>query len=86
MAQHPERVLVGHPYNPVYLLPLVEMCGGKLTDPGAMPAPGRAKTPPNVRCGERSGLASILFLDDGNTQTAFDGSLTPRDALLSKRK
>ncbi|MER9237195.1 3-hydroxyacyl-CoA dehydrogenase NAD-binding domain-containing protein [Mesorhizobium sp. M0622] len=36
LAQHPERVLVGHPYNPVYLLPLVEVCGGKLTDPGAI--------------------------------------------------
>ncbi|MES0170858.1 3-hydroxyacyl-CoA dehydrogenase NAD-binding domain-containing protein [Mesorhizobium sp. M0027] len=36
MARYPERVLVGHPYNPVYLLPLVEVCGGKLTDPGAV--------------------------------------------------
>ncbi len=24
---HPERFLVGHPFNPVYLLPLVELCG-----------------------------------------------------------
>lgn len=28
---HPERVLVGHPFNPVYLLPLVEVCGGEQT-------------------------------------------------------
>ncbi len=28
---HPERCMVGHPFNPVYLLPLVEICGGKLT-------------------------------------------------------
>lgn len=28
---HPERVLVGHPFNPVYLLPLVELVGGKKT-------------------------------------------------------
>ncbi|MYD96545.1 MAG: L-carnitine dehydrogenase [Gammaproteobacteria bacterium] len=28
---HPERVLVGHPFNPVYLLPLVEVVGGKQT-------------------------------------------------------
>lgn len=28
---HPERLVVGHPFNPVYLLPLVEVCGGKLT-------------------------------------------------------
>jgi carnitine 3-dehydrogenase len=28
---HPERFVVGHPFNPVYLLPLVELCGGDLT-------------------------------------------------------
>jgi carnitine 3-dehydrogenase len=28
---HPERLVVGHPFNPVYLLPLVEVCGGKAT-------------------------------------------------------
>ena len=28
---HPERVLVGHPFNPVYLLPLVEVLGGAKT-------------------------------------------------------
>jgi carnitine 3-dehydrogenase len=28
---HPERLTVGHPFNPVYLLPLVEVCGGELT-------------------------------------------------------
>ena len=27
----PERFVVGHPFNPVYLLPLVEVCGGKQT-------------------------------------------------------
>ena len=25
--EHPERLCVGHPFNPVYLLPLVEVCG-----------------------------------------------------------
>ena len=30
-AQHPERVLIGHPFNPVYLLPLVEIVPGKTT-------------------------------------------------------
>ncbi len=30
-SPHPERHLVGHPFNPVYLLPLCEICGGKLT-------------------------------------------------------
>jgi carnitine 3-dehydrogenase len=29
----PQRFCVGHPFNPVYLLPLVEICGGAQTDP-----------------------------------------------------
>ena len=29
----PERVVVGHPFNPVYLLPLVEVLGGEATAP-----------------------------------------------------
>ena len=29
---HPDRLIVGHPFNPVYLLPLVEVVGGRLTD------------------------------------------------------
>jgi carnitine 3-dehydrogenase len=29
---HPERLVVGHPFNPVYLLPLVEVCPGSRTD------------------------------------------------------
>jgi carnitine 3-dehydrogenase len=29
----PERLTVGHPFNPVYLLPLVEVCGGARTAP-----------------------------------------------------
>ncbi len=28
---HPERLVVGHPFNPVYLLPLVEVVGGEQT-------------------------------------------------------
>jgi carnitine 3-dehydrogenase len=31
--RHPERVIVGHPFNPVYLIPLVEVVGGAQTDP-----------------------------------------------------
>jgi carnitine 3-dehydrogenase len=30
---HPERLTVGHPFNPVYLLPLVEVCAGERTAP-----------------------------------------------------
>jgi carnitine 3-dehydrogenase len=29
---HPERLVVGHPFNPVYLLPLVEVVAGTRTD------------------------------------------------------
>ena len=32
-CKHPERVIVGHPFNPVYLLPLVEIVGGQQSDP-----------------------------------------------------
>ena len=31
--RHPGRFTVGHPFNPVYLLPLVEICPGAATDP-----------------------------------------------------
>ncbi|MCX8515937.1 MAG: 3-hydroxyacyl-CoA dehydrogenase NAD-binding domain-containing protein [Alphaproteobacteria bacterium] len=30
-ATHPERILVAHPFNPVYLLPLLEICPGDKT-------------------------------------------------------
>jgi carnitine 3-dehydrogenase len=29
--KRPDRLVVGHPFNPVYLLPLVEVCGGDQT-------------------------------------------------------
>ena len=32
----PERTVIGHPFNPPYLLPLVEIVGGKLTAPKAV--------------------------------------------------
>ena len=32
-SKHPERVIVGHPFNPVYLIPLVEVVGAPVTDP-----------------------------------------------------
>ena len=37
-AKHPERCVVGHPFNPVYLLPLVEVVGGDKTSPDAIQA------------------------------------------------
>jgi carnitine 3-dehydrogenase len=35
-CQHPERTVVGHPFNPPYLIPLVEVVGGTATDPDAV--------------------------------------------------
>src|SRR5690606_31321135 len=32
-SRHPERVLIGHPFNPPHLIPLVEVVGGNLTSP-----------------------------------------------------
>ena len=31
-CQHPERVVLGHPFNPPHLIPLVEVAGGQLTN------------------------------------------------------
>lgn len=33
---HPGRVVIGHPFNPVYLLPLVEVLGGEATSLGTV--------------------------------------------------
>jgi carnitine 3-dehydrogenase len=35
-ARRPERVLLGHPFNPPHLVPLVEVAGGRLTSAGAV--------------------------------------------------
>jgi carnitine 3-dehydrogenase len=34
--RHPGRLIVAHPFNPVYLLPLVEIVAGERTDPGTV--------------------------------------------------
>ena len=36
--RHSERLLIGHPFNPVYLLPLVEVVAGKATSADAVAA------------------------------------------------
>src|SRR6266702_3783553 len=33
---NPQRCVVGHPFNPPYLIPLVEVVGGEKTDPAAV--------------------------------------------------
>src|SRR6266496_252251 len=35
-CKHPERILVGHPFNPPHIIPLVEVVGGKKTSPEAI--------------------------------------------------
>ncbi len=35
-CKNPERLVVGHPFNPVYLIPLVEVVGGQQTSPEAI--------------------------------------------------
>jgi carnitine 3-dehydrogenase len=35
-CRHPERVVVGHPFNPPHIIPLVEIVGGTKTSPDAI--------------------------------------------------
>jgi len=35
-CRHPERVIVGHPFNPPHIVPLVEVVGGTKTSPEAI--------------------------------------------------
>jgi carnitine 3-dehydrogenase len=35
-CKHPERVVIGHPFNPPHIIPLVEVVGGTKTSPDAV--------------------------------------------------
>jgi len=35
-CRHPERVVIGHPFNPPHIIPLVEVVGGTRTSPDAV--------------------------------------------------
>src|SRR5882762_7205058 len=35
-CKHPERVVIGHPFNPPHIVPLVEVVGGSKTSPDAI--------------------------------------------------
>jgi carnitine 3-dehydrogenase len=37
-CKHPERCVIGHPFNPPHLIPLVEVVGGAKTSPAAIAA------------------------------------------------
>ncbi|MEM7429938.1 MAG: 3-hydroxyacyl-CoA dehydrogenase NAD-binding domain-containing protein [Pseudomonadota bacterium] len=39
-CKHPERVIIGHPFNPVYILPLVETVPGDKTTPETLDRAG----------------------------------------------
>ncbi len=54
VCRRPERVLVGHPFNPPHLIPLVEVVGGESTSPDAIAIAmrfyeGIGKKPINIR-------------------------------------
>jgi len=36
LMKHPDRLLIGHPFNPPHLIPLVEVVPGEKTDPKAI--------------------------------------------------
>lgn len=36
LCKHPERCVVGHPFNPPHVVPLVEVVGGAMTSPTAL--------------------------------------------------
>lgn len=50
---HPERMFVAHPYNPVYLLPLVELVGGKKTT--------KATIERAMQCVEQIGMKGVVI-------------------------
>jgi 3-hydroxyacyl-CoA dehydrogenase len=36
LCEHPERCVIGHPFNPTHMIPLVEVVGGNKTSPEAI--------------------------------------------------
>ncbi|GIT54740.1 MAG: hypothetical protein Ct9H300mP16_19000 [Pseudomonadota bacterium] len=44
-CRRPERLLIGHPFAPVYLLPLVELVGGEQTSPEVIRNPRQVLSP-----------------------------------------
>lgn len=63
-CRYPERVLIGHPFNPVYLLPLVELVAGEKTSPASL---DRARE-----------LYSSLGMHPLHVRTEIDGYISDR--------
>jgi 3-hydroxyacyl-CoA dehydrogenase len=57
-CRFPGRIVLGHPFNPAHIMPLVEIVGGKATDPQAL-ATARAVYEALVR----DGVASVEDVD-----------------------
>lgn len=62
---HPERCVIGHPFNPPHLMPLVEVVGGSRTSPDAIARAlafyrGIGKHPIHVRAELRGHIANRL--------------------------
>ncbi len=85
-CKHPERCVLGHPFTPTHLLPLVEVVGGAKTDPAAVDAAiafyaGHGKRP--VRLNREvfghiaNRLASALFREAVNL--AVEGVATAEE-------
>ena len=74
-CKHPERVLVGHPFNPPHIIPLVEVVGGTKSSPEAI------QTSDGVLCVDRQEADS---LEEGASRPCREppasGALS-RDAL-----
>jgi len=96
-CKHPERMIVGHPFNPVYLIPLVEVVGGKHTAPetihwamefyqhwGKTPLHCRAETPGHLanRLQDAIGGEMMNLIAEGiATASDLDAALTAGPGL-----
>jgi 3-hydroxyacyl-CoA dehydrogenase len=64
-AKHPERIVLGHPFSPPHLIPLVEVLGGKLTSEEAVERTmafytNIGKKPIRIRCEVKGHVANRL--------------------------
>ena len=64
-CRHPERCVIGHPFNPPHLIPLVEVVGGRRTSPDAIARAmafyaGVGKEPIHVRKEVKGHIANRL--------------------------
>ena len=91
-CKNPQRMIVGHPFNPVYLIPLVEVVGGKQTAPetirwamefyqhwGKTPLHCRAEIPGHLANRLQDALyseAMHLIVDGVATTAELDTALT----------